>query len=131
MISSDIVKKAIHATEKAQTTNHCKHSAVLYTQKGKILACGYNVMIENEAAKFFHRHPFFHAETLCLWKAFGNKVRRGNQNLYLFSLRLNSSGEFRLAKPCKECMKAMQRARIRAVYYSTSKGEILRNDIHF
>lgn len=88
------------------------HAAVIYRGR-TILATGQNFsLIHAEAdamANFKRRHPFA-------------DLRR----LKLLSIRLNRSGELRMAKPCSHCQKLLRNFGIKLVVYSTSQGTLER-----
>ena len=39
-------------------------------------------------------------------------------------MRLNNSGEFRLAKPCQMCTSLIKYVKLKNIYFTTSEGKI-------
>lgn len=86
---------------------HYRHCALLF-RGGALVAIGYN-------------HNGRHAEHVALSKLWPSK-RRG---LTLVSLRVNRSGSFSNARPCKSCSSRIKAAGVSRVYHSISSGEII------
>lgn len=61
-----------------------------------------------------HVYPLCHAEVRCLKKAGVDAI--------LYVARIHRNGEWALAMPCRNCMRAIRRMHVRAVYYTVSPG---------
>ena len=83
-----------------------KHVA-LVVRGGAIVAVGYN-------------HATTHAEASALNKLWPSERR----DTRVWSMRLNRSGKFRMAKPCADCMRYLRSAGVKAVYWTNSEGDI-------
>jgi tRNA(Arg) A34 adenosine deaminase TadA len=61
-----------------------------------------------------HVYPKCHAEARCLKKAGSDAI--------LYVARVHRNGEWALAMPCQNCMRAIRRMHVRVVYYTVSPG---------
>lgn len=50
---------------------------------------------------------------------------RHGENMFLLSIAITKAGGFKLAKPCKNCMKACSNYRIGKIQYSTHRQGIM------
>ena len=67
----------------------------------------------------FKHYPFLHAECAAIIKLKDINVR----GLSLLSLRINKHGQFRIAKPCPNCQKAIDSLGIKNVYWSITNEQ--------
>lgn len=84
-----------------------KHVAIV-VRGGAIVAVGYN-------------HATTHAEVAALNKLWPSE-RRGTR---VWSMRMNRSGHFRMARPCPNCMRYLKESGVKMVYYTDRVGDIL------
>jgi cytidine deaminase len=119
MLTDKIIDFAIEAAHKSES-DLFRHGAVIY-DKDRVLAVGWNVLGKTDSALFYNQYGTFHAESLAIFRAYGGRVRKGNKKVYMFVVRINRHGEFRLSKPCPACEKLLRKNRI-IVYYSTENG---------
>jgi hypothetical protein len=92
----------------AKSTHQHKH-AVVVERGGTILSYGYNV-------------GWNHAEKKALGKLWPDK-RRG---VTVWSVRVTSGGNWRMAKPCPRCEAYLRENGVKEVLYSTDDGTIAR-----
>lgn len=114
------------ATDMA-TYNTCikyRMAALTTDRKGKV------IMFGNAWNSFTKTHPmqkkyakevgngnrmYLHAEISAL-------VRSRKKPYYVFVARVSKEGKQMLAKPCSVCIRAMEEAGVKQVYYTTSNG---------
>jgi tRNA(Arg) A34 adenosine deaminase TadA len=126
-----VLKKALSAAKKSKARTF-KHAAVVFDQRGRILAVGINCPhVECDCASYYHQFGRYHSETLACLRAFGYHPRKGLETVFILSIRLNKHGQLRNAKPCPECMNVISHHRIQYVYYSTNEGTIKRDYIPY
>jgi deoxycytidylate deaminase len=70
-------------------------------------------------------HGTVHAEYAALNKLWPSN-RRGTR---VYSLRIRKNGRLALAKPCPACQSLIRNSGVRAVYYSTNDGVIIRGEL--
>jgi deoxycytidylate deaminase len=102
--------------------SNVKHKLGCVIIKGSsILSVGHN---QRRYSTLISSHPNLHPLSLCaekhsLLKLRGKGTAKGAR---LYVGRVNSKGEFLLAKPCKTCRKMIEDMGIKKVYYTTSEG---------
>lgn len=107
--------------EEAQKSDFYFHvSAIIYNKK-QIISKAYNIPFGWKK----HLHPKFkkydtsiHAETAAIINA-----RCDLKGASLFVLRINNSGNLRLAKPCEHCMQYITYVGIKKVIYTIDDNE--------
>ena len=92
--------------KKASKKNDIPVSAII-VKDNKIIAKAYN-------KKNIKQNPLYHAEILCLIKAY-KKLKRWN---------LNDCDMYVSLEPCNMCKELISESRINKVYYILSKGKI-------
>ena len=92
--------------KKASKKNDIPVSAII-VKDNKIIAKAYN-------KKNIKQNPLYHAEILCLIKAY-KKLKRWN---------LNDCNMYVSLEPCNMCKELISESRINKVYYILSKGKI-------
>ena len=92
--------------KKASKENDIPVSAII-VKENKIIAKAYN-------KKNIKQNPLYHAEILCLIKAY-KKLKRWN---------LNDCDMYVSLEPCNMCKELISESRINKVYYILSKGKI-------
>ncbi len=117
-INKNIVNKAI---ETAVTSNvrRGKVAAVIYTDRGEILATSCNTRFYREmgSGKFT-----IHAEEMVLSKAYKMCLTRRYNNLNMFVLRYKrETKSIAIAKPCEKCQILLKNWDF-PVYYTTEYG---------
>lgn len=61
-----------------------------------------------------------------------NKVRNKSDTLDLCVVRISKDGILKNSKPCKTCIKFIEKSKIKIknIYYSNSKGEIIKSNLN-
>lgn len=103
----EIENELLKLSDKAYKKNEMPVSAILVDSGGKIISKAYN-------KKNIKKNVLYHAEILCLMKAF-KKMRRWN---------LNDCTLFVSLEPCNMCKEVIEEARINKVFYILNKGNI-------
>ncbi len=115
-ISHKFVKLAI---DEANKSNYKQKIGCIIFDKKIILSKGYNTA-QKSAKKLhpkFQKFPFsVHAEVDAIIKA-----RRDLKGSNLLVVRINRFNQFRLSKPCRNCMKYIQYVGIKNVFYSIDR----------
>lgn len=98
------------------TQPHKLGAVIVY--KGKhIISSGYN-----RAEKYFKDNINLHAEIDAITNMKANK--RFPQKLYsqcsIFIVRVNKSGDIKMASPCEKCLKKINNVGITKIYYTTN-----------
>ena len=91
--------------------------ALLVSKKPVAIAAN-NVDKTHPSNAKFNPDSRLHAEIRCLRAAPYEKIK--DSIMYVF--RVDSDGDFRMAKPCAMCMHFLEEADIRKVIYSTNVG---------
>jgi tRNA(Arg) A34 adenosine deaminase TadA len=120
MLTDKIIQMAINSANKSDSVLY-RHGAVLFDKK-EIISSGYNSLNYNDDALTFSPYAKFHAEALCLYRAYGGRTRKGSNKVYMLVIRLNKHGIFRLSFPCPTCLELIRKNRVSRVYYSTDNG---------
>lgn len=102
-----IEKELLRLSFKAYKRNEMPVSAILVDSRGKIISKAYN-------KKNIKKNVLYHAEVLCLMKAF-KKLKRWN---------LNDCTLYVSLEPCNMCKEVIEEARIDKVYYVLNKRNI-------
>jgi deoxycytidylate deaminase len=109
-------RKCLRATKLRRLAKRSTHPlfqhAALVLKGGAVLAAGYN-------------HEGIHAEAMALNKLWPSK-RRGTT---VISIRLNKSGRFSSAKPCKACAALLLASGVSKVQYSDADGNFISEDV--
>lgn len=103
----EIEKELLKLSDKAYKRNEMPVSAILVDSRGKIISKAYN-------KKNIKKNVLYHAEILCLMKAF-KKLKRWN---------LNDCTLYVSLEPCNMCKEVIEEARINKVFYILNKGNI-------
>lgn len=72
-----------------------------------------------------HNHAVRHAEVDALQRM-DPRARRGT---VVWSVRLAASGHLRMGRPCDKCMEYLKKNGVKAVVYSNSNGELIKERI--
>ena len=111
-----VISLAIKEAEKSKERH--KIGAIIF-KGNKIISKAYN---EIRACSYLHpkrkRFEFsLHAEQRAIINA-----RTSLKRASILVVRINKSGEFLLAKPCKYCLAYIEDVGIKNIYYSTKNG---------
>jgi deoxycytidylate deaminase len=102
--------------EEAKKSDHKQKVGCIIFDKKKILSKGHNVC-QRSIKKLhpkFQRYPFsVHAEVLAIINA-----KRDLRGTSLLVVRINKKNQFRLSKPCKDCMKYIEYVKIKNIFYT-------------
>ena len=114
-ISNNLIHLAIEEAEKSDHKQ--KVGAVIFNKK-IIVSKGHNT--KQKSIKKFHpkfqRFPFsVHAEVDAIINA-----KRDLKGFSILVIRINKNNQFRLSKPCNDCMKYLNYVGIKKIYYSVS-----------
>jgi deoxycytidylate deaminase len=115
------LQKAVQASQKSMNKN--KHGCVIF-KKNKILAVGYNKMINLLSLKHFgYVRGTIHAETDALLK-----TERNFRNAEMIVIRY---GKLKLknSKPCSSCIAMVKEYGIKTVYYTNKYGILDKMDV--
>jgi len=116
IISNKLIKLAI---EEAKKSNHQHKVGCIIFDKKTILSKGYNTS-QKSVKKLhpkFQRFPYsVHAEVDAIIKA-----RMDLKGCSMLVVRINKSGQLRLSKPCINCMKYIEYAGIKNIFYTIDK----------
>lgn len=125
MPSTTIITTAIKKA--MQADGEFRLAAVLY-KGGAILrvTCNSPSPLAYRKKYFWHGDPSRHAEL----NVIHNIPRDIVTQCSMLVVRVNSAGELTSAKPCEACVRALQNANIKKVYYSSYSGNIERLDLH-
>lgn len=115
-ISSTLINIAI---EEAKKSDHKQKVGAVIFDKKRIISKGHNT--KQKSIKKFHprfqRFPFsVHAEVDSIINA-----KKDLKGLSILVIRINKNNQFRLSKPCFNCMNYIQYVGIKKVFYSISK----------
>jgi deoxycytidylate deaminase len=124
VLTKCLIKKVLEEAEKS--THHHRVGCAIFKGK-KIFSVGRNYACRS--AK--HLHPRFtrwrgslHGEVSAILSA-----RCDLKGASLLVIRINKKGEYRLAKPCKQCWAYLEFVGIKYCYYSNNDGEIIKERI--
>ena len=113
----DLAKKAIY-----QSYHSHRHGAVL-VKGGRVINVSHNKLKFNSfASRFRHENGEWatvHAELGSVL----NVERRNTEGATVYVVRVSTTDNFRLSKPCSMCQAAMKWVGIKKVIYSTNDGE--------
>lgn len=114
-ISSTLINIAI---EEAKKSDHKQKVGAVIFDKKRIISKGHNT--KQKSIKKFHpkfqRFPFsVHAEVDSIINA-----KKDLKGLSILVIRINKNNQFRLSKPCNDCMKYLNYVGIKKIYYSIS-----------
>ncbi len=106
------------AIEEALLSDHKQKVGAVIFNKKIIVSKGHNT--KQKSIKKFHprfqRFPYsVHAEVDAIINA-----KRDLKGLSMLVIRINNSNQFRLSKPCNDCMKYLNYVGIKKIYYSVS-----------
>lgn len=108
------VQRAAFLAQKSDVVNH-KHGCVIVSNRGKILAEGYNT---------YYRSMSIHAEIDALSKIRRDKLGKqalATASMYVVRIGTEKMGyPLKYSRPCDDCTRAILKAGIGKVYYSTS-----------
>lgn len=110
------VKNAVDEAKKS--TFHIKVGAVIFN-KSKFVSSGHNHAnrsIKKHHPRFRKTEYSIHAEVDAIIKA---KTDLKGKSILI--VRINNNDKFRLAKPCKYCLKYIRHVGIKRIYYSVSQ----------
>ena len=123
-IKSHIIKQAFKQATKS-TYLKARMGAIIFNKK-VILSKGTNYSLKS-CCKL---HPQFqeykgsiHAEVDAIIKA-----RKDLKGSSILIIRINKQNQFRLAKPCKECMKYLEFVGIKKIYYSINSFPYIKEE---
>lgn len=104
-----------------KSTEQNRHGCII--AKGSIvISAGWNKNKTHPAAKSYHSKQL-HAELSAIVGC--NEKDLVGSDLYICRIyRYIKDGHLGMSKPCHECMKIIQSAKIKRVYYTTNKKEI-------
>lgn len=92
-----------------------RHGCVI-VRNGEIVAEGYNFTYTH----LYHKYSI-HAEICCLSKLPKNKRMLGDCEMYVVRIGTDNMGQpFKYSKPCPDCTKAINKAGIKKVFYTTN-----------
>lgn len=115
-ISNKLIKLAI---EEAKKSNYKQQIGCIIFDKKIVLSKGYNTP-QKSVKKLhpkFQRFPFsVHAEVDAIIKA-----RKDLKGSNLLVVRINKYNQFRLSKPCSNCMKYIEHVGIKNIFYSIDR----------
>jgi len=115
-ISNTLIKLAV---EEAHKSNHKQKVGCVIFDKKRILSKGYNTC-QKSVRKLhprFQKFPFsVHAEVDAIIKA--KKDLKGSSVLVV---RINKKDEFRLSKPCNNCMNYIEYVGIKNIFYTIDR----------
>lgn len=115
-------KRARHYLDKAtelakkSTYRRARHGAII-VKNGRIIARGINKMktsAKNLGTAEFSKHASLHAEIAALRNASPANLR----GAHIFVARVLRNDEPAMSKPCPNCLKAIQEAGIKKIYYT-------------
>lgn len=108
------LERAMHLALKSTCTHH-RHGCVL-VRDGEIVAEGYNRHV-----MYFHHMVTIHAEVDALSKLKYNRKIIQECDLYVVRIGTNRMGNpLKYSHPCADCSRAILKAGVRRVYYSTN-----------
>ena len=117
-LTDGIIKVAIKECNKS--TYKKKMSAVIFN-KSRIISYAHNeIRGSSLCMKYRLWDRSLHAEQAALLGLDWTKL----SNCDIFVMRLNNSGEFRLAKPCQMCTSLIKYVKLKNIYFTTSEGKI-------
>ena len=108
-----IVEAAILSAEKS---TYLQRVGCVIFKRTKVVSTGFNSVLKHRKKlnPVYQKWPgSVHAEVDAIINA-----KTDLKGCNLLVIRINKQGEFRLAKPCKECQKYIDYVGIRKVYYS-------------
>ena len=114
MMTVGIINKA--KTEAKKSTHRFKVGAVIFNKK-KIISSGHNFgrrSVRSLLPSFQKRKNSVHAEVDSIIKA-----KTDLKGMSMLVVRVNSTGNLALAKPCDHCMTYIKHVELKDVYYST------------
>lgn len=93
-----------------------RHGCLIVNKAGEIVAEGYN----HNYMHFYHKFSI-HAEICCLSKMKRNKKALSECEMYVVRIGTdNMQQPFKYSRPCPDCTKAIVKAGIKRVYFSTN-----------
>jgi deoxycytidylate deaminase len=111
---SFFLKRATNLALKSPCQNH-RHGCVI-VKDDEILSEGYN----HTQTHLYHKFSI-HAEVDAISKLKHNKKLLSSCDLYVVRIGRDSMGNpLKYSKPCQDCIKAIHKAGIRRVYYSSN-----------
>lgn len=106
------------ALEEAKKGDHKQRVGCVIFDKKKIISYGHNTC-QRSAKKLhpkFQRYPFsVHAEVDAILKA-----KTDLKGMSALVIRINNKNQFRLSKPCKNCLKYLYYVGIKKIFYSVN-----------
>jgi deoxycytidylate deaminase len=109
---------------------HPRYHYAFAIKKNKIIAIGKNQpeyphpKVLNLARTFnidkWHHYPYLHAESDLITKLPDN-IRP--KQIEILSLRINAKGNFRMAKPCKNCQKMLDSLGVQKIIWSANEPQ--------
>lgn len=121
-----ILKAAIKIAEKS-SHHKCKVGAVIF-KNARIISIGNNNIRSCSliSKKYKTYENSLHAEQAAILNSPRKSLKRAN----IFVIRLSADKKFlRMAKPCKMCMKFIEYVGIENIFYSNSRGEIIKEKV--
>ena len=123
-MNSGVLKLAIEEAEKSDHPIY-KMGSVIF-KGSRIISSGRNQFrSSNIPCKYKRRQHTLHAEQDAVRGVDWDKLNGTS----VLVVRLNTSGKFSLAFPCKYCLETLKYVRMKWVYYTTRTGEIKRDKI--
>ena len=116
VISNKLIKLAI---EEAKKSNYKQKVGCIIFDKKKILSKGYNTSQKSikKLHPQFQGFPYsVHAEVDAIIKA-----RKDLKGSSILVIRINKETQFRLSKPCINCMKYIKHVEIKNIFYSIDR----------
>ena len=121
MMTVGIINKA--KTEAKKSTHRFKVGAVIFNKK-RIISSGHNYArksVRSLLPSFQKRKNSVHAEVDSIIKA-----KTDLKGMSMLVVRVNTSGNLGLAKPCDHCMTYIRHVELKDVYYSSTDNKIER-----
>lgn len=109
-----------YAKKLAKKSTMVKRHGCVITKNGKIISTGYNTNFHCKK----NGHWSIHAEVAAIMSC--NPLYLKNATLYVLRLGYeNSPNELMSSTPCKNCEKVIRKYKIKNIFYSTSKNNII------
>lgn len=123
-MTSGILKLAIEEAEKS--TNYPYRVGAVVFKSSRIISSGHNQVRSNSICKKYKIYDeSLHAEQDALLGLEWSKLK----NCSICVIRMNSSGNLSMGKPCKMCWNILKFVGIKNVYYSSYTGTIVKEKI--
>lgn len=118
-LTAGVIKEAIYQAELSKY--RFRVGAVIF-KGSRIISSGHNGVRSSSIHPAYKEYPnSLHAEQAALLNLDWSSLSR----VSILIVRINPSGELRLAQPCPMCSKLLDYIGIKRIYYSTQTGEIV------